>query len=84
MKTLVVINLSRDRFTCEIDRTLPFTVTDLHFNQTSVSEDQDVLSLIEPGTEQAIFTAEWRDNELILIGRLLEAEGTAPMSGTVH
>jgi hypothetical protein len=84
MKTIIVINLSRDRFTCEIDRTLPFTVTDLHFNQVSVSEDQDVLSLIEPGVEQAIFTAEWRDNELILIGRLLDAEGSAPMSGTVH
>jgi hypothetical protein len=84
MKTIIVINLSRDRFTCEIDRTLPFTVTDLHYNQVSVSEDENLLGLIEPGVEQAIFTAEWRDNELILIGRLLDAEGSAPMSGTVH
>jgi hypothetical protein len=83
MKTLVVVNLSRDRFTCEIDRTLPFTVTDMLHRHTSVSDDENVLSLIEPGVEQAIFTAEWRDNELILIGRVLDPDGT-PMSTTVH
>jgi hypothetical protein len=84
MKTLVVVNLSRDRFTCEIDRSLPFTVTDMLYNQTSVSEDEEVLSLIEPGAEQAIFTAEWLDNQLILIGRLFDQGDGAPMSTTVH